>query len=82
MIGFRLNVQTVFDGMVRAIGESAVDLGGLTPEQWVHAEDGGKTRAACGPRAVPEMPHDCSARGNSTRLIASTGVGLTSRVAE
>lgn len=39
VIGFRLNVQTVFDGLVKAIKESDVDLGGLTAEQWVHAKD-------------------------------------------
>lgn len=39
VIGFRLNVQTVFDGLVKAIEESDVDLGGLTPEQWVHTKD-------------------------------------------
>lgn len=38
VVGFRLNVQTVFDGLVKAIGESGIDLGGLTPEQWVHAQ--------------------------------------------
>jgi len=38
VVGFRLRVQTVFDGLVKAIGASGMDLGGLTPEQWVHAE--------------------------------------------
>jgi hypothetical protein len=36
VVGFRLNVQTVFDGLVKAIGDSGMDLGGLTPEEWVH----------------------------------------------
>ena len=38
VVGFRLNVQSVFDGLVKAIGASGMDLGGLTPEQWVHAQ--------------------------------------------
>jgi hypothetical protein len=38
VVGFRLPVQTVFNGLVKAIGESGVDLGGLTPQDWVHAE--------------------------------------------
>ena len=38
VVGFRLDVQTVFDGLVAAIAASGVDLGGLTPEQWVHAD--------------------------------------------
>lgn len=38
VVGFRLNVQTVFDGLVKAVGDSGMDLGGLTAEQWVRAE--------------------------------------------
>ena len=38
VVGFRLNVQTVFDGLVKAIDSSGMDLGGLTPAEWVHAE--------------------------------------------
>jgi hypothetical protein len=38
VVGFRLNVQTVFDGLVKAVGTSGMNLGGLTPEQWVHAQ--------------------------------------------
>jgi hypothetical protein len=38
VVGFRLNVQTVFNGLVKAIGESGMDLGGLTPTEWVHAQ--------------------------------------------
>ncbi len=38
VVGFRLNVQTVFDGLVAAIGASGMNLGGLTPEEWVHAQ--------------------------------------------
>jgi hypothetical protein len=38
VVGFRLNVQTVFDGLVAAIAASGMNLGGLTPEQWVHAQ--------------------------------------------
>jgi hypothetical protein len=36
--GFRLDVQTAYDGLVAAIASSGTDLGGLTPEEWVHAE--------------------------------------------
>lgn len=39
VVGFRLPVQTVFDGLVKAIEDADVDLGGLTPEQWVHAQN-------------------------------------------
>ena len=35
VIGFRLPVQTVFDGLVKAVDESEVDLGGLSAEEWV-----------------------------------------------
>jgi hypothetical protein len=35
VVGFRLAVQVVFDGLVEAVGQSGADLGGLTPEQWV-----------------------------------------------
>ena len=38
VVGFRLNVQTAFDGLVRAIAASGTDLGGLTPQQWVHGQ--------------------------------------------
>lgn len=38
VVGFRLNVQTAFDGLVAAVAASSMDLGGLTPEQWVKAE--------------------------------------------
>jgi hypothetical protein len=38
VVGFRLNVQTVFDGLVKAIANSGMNLGGLTPVQWVHAQ--------------------------------------------
>jgi len=38
VVGFRLNVQDVFNGLVKAIGNSGVDLGGLTPTDWVHAQ--------------------------------------------
>ncbi len=36
--GFRLNVQDVFNGLVAAISDSGTDLGGLSPEEWVHAQ--------------------------------------------
>lgn len=38
VVGFRLNVQTVFDGLVAALSASGMDLGGLTPAEWIHAE--------------------------------------------
>jgi hypothetical protein len=38
VVGFRLNVQTVFNGLVAAIDASGADLGGLTPQEWVHAQ--------------------------------------------
>jgi hypothetical protein len=38
VVGFRLNVQTVFDGLIQAIDASGMDLGGLTSTQWVHAQ--------------------------------------------
>jgi hypothetical protein len=38
LVGFRFNVQWAFNELVAAIGASGVDLGGLTPPQWVHAE--------------------------------------------
>lgn len=38
IVGFRLNVQDVFNGLVKAISESGTDLGGLTPAEWVHAQ--------------------------------------------
>jgi hypothetical protein len=41
VVGFRLNVQTVFNGIIAAINAAVtngLDLGGLTPEQWVHSQ--------------------------------------------
>lgn len=38
VIGFRLNTQTVFDGLIKAIGASGMILGGLTPQDWVHQQ--------------------------------------------
>jgi hypothetical protein len=38
VVGFRLNVQTVFDGLVKAIDASGTNLGGMTASQWVHAQ--------------------------------------------
>ena len=38
VVGFRLVVQTVFDGLVKAIAASGMNLGGLTPSDWVHAQ--------------------------------------------
>ncbi|MEJ0075760.1 MAG: hypothetical protein WDO17_09985 [Alphaproteobacteria bacterium] len=39
VVGFRLNVQTVFNGIIAAINDAVMNglnLGGFTPEQWVH----------------------------------------------
>ncbi len=36
--GWKLEVQTVFDGLVKAIDDAGVPLGGLTAEEWVKAE--------------------------------------------
>jgi hypothetical protein len=43
IVGFRLNVQTVFDGIIAALNQNqagtdgpVINLGGLTPDQWVH----------------------------------------------
>ena len=41
VVGFRLNVQTVFNGIIAAINDAVangLNLGGLTPEQWVHSQ--------------------------------------------
>lgn len=38
VVGFRLHVQTVFDGLVAAVASSGMNLGGLTPEQWIHGQ--------------------------------------------
>jgi hypothetical protein len=35
LVGFRLNVQTVFNGIIAALTASGTNLGGMTPEQWV-----------------------------------------------
>jgi hypothetical protein len=41
VVGFRLNVQTVYDGIIAALNQAVmnnqINLGGLTPDQWVHA---------------------------------------------
>ena len=41
VIGFRLNVQTVFDGIIAALNDAVskgLSLGGLTPEGWVKTQ--------------------------------------------
>ncbi|MGB8014038.1 MAG: hypothetical protein WCF68_20655 [Terriglobales bacterium] len=42
VVGFRLNVQTVYDGIIAAINlavtNGTLNLGGLTADQWVHAQ--------------------------------------------
>ena len=42
LVGFRLNVQTVYDGIVAAVNDAVshgtLNLGGLTADQWVHAQ--------------------------------------------
>ena len=40
--GFRLNVQTVYDGIIAAVNQAVssgtLNLGGLTADEWVHAQ--------------------------------------------
>ncbi len=40
LVGFRLNVLTVFNGIIaaltQAVSSNQISLGGLTPDQWVH----------------------------------------------
>lgn len=41
VIGFRLNVQTVYDGIIAALNQAVangLNLAGLTPDQWVKAK--------------------------------------------
>ncbi|MCI0413345.1 hypothetical protein L0222_11170 [bacterium] len=41
VVGFRMNVQTTFNGIVAALNDAVsngLNLGGLTPEQWVHGQ--------------------------------------------
>ena len=42
VVGFRLNVQTVFDGIIAAlnfaVNNNGLNLGGMTPEQWVKSQ--------------------------------------------
>jgi len=42
VVGFRLNVQTVYDGIIAAINQAVaggtLNLGGLTADEWVHAQ--------------------------------------------
>jgi hypothetical protein len=42
VVGFRLNVQTVYDGIVaavtQAVSNGTLNLGGLTADEWVHAQ--------------------------------------------
>jgi hypothetical protein len=41
VVGFRMDVQTVYDGIIAALNKAVmmnqINLGGLTPDQWVHA---------------------------------------------
>ncbi len=39
VVGFRLPVQTVFDGLVQAIEDGEADLGGLTATEWIHQKN-------------------------------------------
>lgn len=41
VVGFRLNVQTVFNGLAKAVEDSGMDLGGLTPTEWLVAAQQG-----------------------------------------
>jgi hypothetical protein len=44
VVGFRRDVQTVFNGIIAALNQAfpgsdgRPGLGGLTPEEWVHAQ--------------------------------------------
>jgi hypothetical protein len=42
VVGFRLNVQTVYDGIIAAVNQAVaggtLNLGGLTADEWVHAQ--------------------------------------------
>jgi hypothetical protein len=41
VVGFRLNVQTVYDGIIAALNQAVangLNLGGVTPDQWVHQQ--------------------------------------------
>jgi hypothetical protein len=42
IVGFRLNVQTVYDGIIAAVNQAVsggtLNLGGLTADEWVHAQ--------------------------------------------
>jgi hypothetical protein len=41
VVGFRLNVQTVYDGIMAALNQAVangLNLGGVTPDQWVHQQ--------------------------------------------
>ncbi len=41
VVGFRMNVQTAFNGIIAALNDAVangLNLGGLTPEQWVHSQ--------------------------------------------
>jgi hypothetical protein len=41
LVGFKLDVQVVFDGLVEAVKASGMNLGGLTPEQWLKDQSAG-----------------------------------------
>lgn len=42
IVGFRLNVQTAYDGIIAAVNQAVMggtlNLGGLTADEWVHAQ--------------------------------------------
>ena len=42
VVGFRMNVQTVYNGIIAALNDAVtnngLNLAGLTPDQWVHAQ--------------------------------------------
>ncbi|HVU05172.1 MAG TPA: hypothetical protein VHE30_25665 [Polyangiaceae bacterium] len=41
LVGFELDVQVAFDGLVQAVIASGMNLGGLTPEQWLKDRSAG-----------------------------------------
>lgn len=40
LVGFRFTTQDIFDGLVKAIETSGIDLGGLPPDIWLQGQSG------------------------------------------
>jgi hypothetical protein len=55
IVGFRLNVQTVYEGIIAAINQAvsggALNLGGLTADEWVH----GQPAHLCAKVVIPQQ---------------------------